>query len=227
MPAASHSKRDPPTLPTELVQKIIQLVLPLPTFTGYTERYAILLQLCQVSRMWRMLAQQELLVHARIRTARDAGDFMEARSRSAAETGAWTATRSLWVDAGQGKGKTATSWSTSRLSFLLDTCERLTVLRITLKRDVTGLSVFDALEDVASREFYFAELRSASLLTISLHKSLQNSSSSLWRMFRCCNSSKLSTSPPCDACTSPALRSTCSTSSPSSHSLASIPSHWS
>lgn len=162
MPAAPPPTHNAPNLPTELVQWIIRLALPPPTFTCYKERYSILLKLCRVSRMWRALGQQELFAHAWIRTARDAVTFMDAQSsKSAASNGAWTSPQSLWIDAEQwNNGAPSTGDSKPRLSLLLKTCGSR-VVSIVSGRGLKSLKLGSVPNGVAPGELTIAEASEA------------------------------------------------------------------
>lgn len=59
-----------PSLPTEIVQRIIQLSLPPTWFFTFRERYDILLNLCGVNKLWATTAQREL-----VRDVWPSGDF--------------------------------------------------------------------------------------------------------------------------------------------------------
>jgi hypothetical protein len=52
-----------PSLPTEILQHIIQLSLPRLSFKTFRERYDILLNSCLVNKLWAVLAQRELFRH--------------------------------------------------------------------------------------------------------------------------------------------------------------------
>ncbi|ORY92613.1 hypothetical protein BCR35DRAFT_298079 [Leucosporidium creatinivorum] len=58
-----EAPRPLPSLPTEILQRIIQLALPRLSFTTFRERYSILLTLCRVNKLWAALAQEELYRH--------------------------------------------------------------------------------------------------------------------------------------------------------------------
>lgn len=49
-----------PSLPTEILQGIIQLALSPLSFHNFRERYDILLNFCRVNKLWAALAQKEL-----------------------------------------------------------------------------------------------------------------------------------------------------------------------
>ncbi|ORY92609.1 hypothetical protein BCR35DRAFT_348976 [Leucosporidium creatinivorum] len=51
------------SLPTEILQRIIQLSLPRLSYKTFRERYDILLILCRVNKRWAALAQRELYSH--------------------------------------------------------------------------------------------------------------------------------------------------------------------
>ncbi|ORY92602.1 hypothetical protein BCR35DRAFT_348970 [Leucosporidium creatinivorum] len=58
-----EAPRQLPSLPTEILQKIIQLSLPRLSFKTFRERYSILLVLCRVNKLWAAIAQKELGKH--------------------------------------------------------------------------------------------------------------------------------------------------------------------
>ncbi|ORY92532.1 hypothetical protein BCR35DRAFT_327658 [Leucosporidium creatinivorum] len=61
-----------PSLPTEILQRIIQLALPRLSFNTIPERCDLLLTLCRVNKLWAALAQEELYRHVRIKEDRAA-----------------------------------------------------------------------------------------------------------------------------------------------------------
>ncbi|ORY92498.1 hypothetical protein BCR35DRAFT_297934 [Leucosporidium creatinivorum] len=52
-----------PSLPTEILQRIIQLALPRLSYKTFRERYDVLLILCRVNKLWASLAREELWRH--------------------------------------------------------------------------------------------------------------------------------------------------------------------
>jgi hypothetical protein len=65
-PKLVEASRQLPSLPTEILQRIIQLALPRLSFTTFKERYGILLPCCRVNKLWAALAQKELYRHVAI-----------------------------------------------------------------------------------------------------------------------------------------------------------------
>jgi hypothetical protein len=85
-----------PSLPTEILQRIIQLALPRLSFSFKTfrERYDILLNLCRVNKLWAALAQRELVKHVGFSTIADMKQFQSAQTARVEGQGV---NRSLWL----------------------------------------------------------------------------------------------------------------------------------
>ncbi|ORY92578.1 hypothetical protein BCR35DRAFT_298035 [Leucosporidium creatinivorum] len=75
-----------PSLPTEIMQRIIQLSLPRLSFKTFRERFNTLLNLCRVNKLWAALAQEELYRHVGIGSKATAESFITA-TRAANDAG--------------------------------------------------------------------------------------------------------------------------------------------
>ena len=64
----AESESQPPSLPTEIIHRIIQLALPRVSFETFGERYSMLLSFMLVDQRWKALAQRELLRHVLLKT---------------------------------------------------------------------------------------------------------------------------------------------------------------
>jgi hypothetical protein len=62
-PAPSPAPTPVPSLPTEIIQRIIQLALPRVSYSTFPERYKTLKAFTLVNSTWRSLAQEELGRH--------------------------------------------------------------------------------------------------------------------------------------------------------------------
>ncbi|ORY92459.1 hypothetical protein BCR35DRAFT_327587 [Leucosporidium creatinivorum] len=79
-PKLTDALRPLPSLPTEIMQRIIQLALPRLSFNTFRERYSLLLALSRVNKRWGALAQEELLRHVRLRTKHAAEVLLKTQS---------------------------------------------------------------------------------------------------------------------------------------------------
>ena len=90
----AESESQPPSLPTEIIHRIIQLALPRVSFKSFRERYETLLDFALVDQRWRELAQRELLRHVLLRRDEQAGSFV----RFASTEQHHASTKALWLE---------------------------------------------------------------------------------------------------------------------------------
>jgi hypothetical protein len=75
-----EAPRELPSLPTEILQRIIQLALPQLSFKTFRERYDLLLTCCRVNKLWAALAQEELWRHVGLRGSKAADLFLKQKA---------------------------------------------------------------------------------------------------------------------------------------------------
>jgi len=94
-----EAHRQLPSLPTEILQRIIQLALPRLAFKTFRERYDILLVLCRVNKLWAALSRRELVKHVGFSTIARIKQFQSAQAARAEGEGV---NRSLWLSRASG-----------------------------------------------------------------------------------------------------------------------------
>ncbi|ORY92662.1 hypothetical protein BCR35DRAFT_298143 [Leucosporidium creatinivorum] len=124
-----EAPRPLPSLPTEILQRIIQVALPRLSFKTFRERYDILLVLCRVNKLWAALAQRELYRHVWL-NHEVAADAYLANSSSTLLQG----TNSLRLnEADVDQPATPPAVTTTLLDALLKRLPKLSVLHATSK----------------------------------------------------------------------------------------------
>ncbi|ORY92549.1 hypothetical protein BCR35DRAFT_298002 [Leucosporidium creatinivorum] len=128
-----------PSLPNEILQRIIQFALPRLSFKTFRERYSVLLTLCRVNKLWEALAQKELWRHVGL----DGGDQAQQISRHLLKTGErGQAVRSLRIMFDTGSQVTTSSlrelvWRCSKLQAL----QFISTLYASTQVDISQLAV--------------------------------------------------------------------------------------
>ncbi|ORY92641.1 hypothetical protein BCR35DRAFT_5313 [Leucosporidium creatinivorum] len=133
-----EAPRPLPSLPTEILQRIIQLALPRLSFNTFPERYNILLTCCRVNKLWAALAQMELTPHVWITE----NNTVQQHFLPAFKMGDRPALRSLWL-----QDEAATD-----VPALLATGQSIPRLYVSSDEPLLTLQVIDLLQ-ISQREF--------------------------------------------------------------------------
>ncbi|ORY92576.1 hypothetical protein BCR35DRAFT_348948 [Leucosporidium creatinivorum] len=136
-----------PSLPTEILQRIVQLALPRLSLKTFRERYDTLLNLCRVNKLWAALAQEELGRHAGL-LGKQTGKRLIKRQRSRASSP--LPIKSLRALVGEGPPEDYTT--ISQLEKLVAATPKLTILHIVAELDpeyapAVGLGSLSALAE--------------------------------------------------------------------------------
>ncbi|ORY92531.1 hypothetical protein BCR35DRAFT_327657 [Leucosporidium creatinivorum] len=125
-----------PTLPVELVRSIIQLSLPLVTFSTFRQRYDDLLRFSLVSSVWRALAEEELLKHVGLTKEETSDALLHTLSTLQRRR---SLTKTLWLDEDP-NAPGAIAWSATGVSLLMSKLGGVHTLRLFSSRSWVELN---------------------------------------------------------------------------------------
>ncbi|ORY92590.1 hypothetical protein BCR35DRAFT_298052 [Leucosporidium creatinivorum] len=132
------ASRPLPSLPTEILQRIIQLTLPRLSFNTFRERYDTLLNLCRVNKLWAAPAQEELYRHVGL-TGKQMGKRLIESQRSSALSP--LPIKSLRALVGEDPPEAYTTFS--QLERLVPASPKLAVLQIVAELDSENAPAVD------------------------------------------------------------------------------------